>query len=185
MLMSWVLAAGLSYAFTVQNADSQPITLHRLRSLDAVIRATIDVGCQRSRLFGDLVADIEHSNYFVYVQQVPSLRGGMEGALVHGGAGPRYLRVLLKRGLSLERRIAVLAHELQHVREVVEAAATTDGREMEALFQRIGSERRPPGGLQQEYETAAALRVSDITVADLRASRHTTRGADGCRTPAH
>jgi hypothetical protein len=113
-------------------------------------------------------------------KQVATLRDGMKGALLHGGTGPQYLRVLLKRGMSLERRVVALAHELQHAREVVEASIVAEAVEMDALFRRIGDERLPDG-VRQRYETAAALRVADAVVGDLRARRGGGRSVGHCR----
>ena len=63
--------------------------------------------------------------------------------------GAQYLRVLLKRGLSMEHRIRTLAHELQHTREVVRAGIVPDAVQMNALFQRIGDKRLPDGSTKQ------------------------------------
>jgi hypothetical protein len=172
MLLTWMLAAGLTSGFQPPTDEGGVITLRRVRSLDKSIQATIDEGCRRSPTFAALVDALERSSFVVYVEQVPALRDGMRGALLHGGAGPQYLRVLLKRGMSLDRRVVVLAHELQHASEVVAAGIAADAVEMNALFRRIGAERSP-GGHQQRYETAAALRVTNAVAADLRARRGT------------
>lgn len=179
MLLSLMLTAGLTSALLAPVDAGDVITLHRLRSMDLTIRKTIDEGCRRSPTFAALVDYLERSSFIVYVEQVATLRDGMTGTLLHGGAGP-HLRVLLKRSLSLERRVVVLAHEMQHVREVVEAGIVADAVEMDALFRRIGDERSPSGERRQ-YETAAALRVADTVVADLRARRGAGQGAGHCR----
>ena len=185
MPLSLMLAAGLTSGLLAPADAGDPITLHRLRSMDVAIRATIDEGCRRSPTFAALVDDLERSSLIVYVEQVASLRDGMRGTLLHGGAAPQYLRVFLKRGMSLERRVVVLAHELQHVREVVAAGIVADAVEMDALFRRIG-DKRSAGGKRQRYETAAALRVADTVVADLRAGRGAGKGVGHCpgRQPA-
>ena len=130
------------------------------------MRATIDEGCRRSPVFAELVRDVERSNYVVYVEAVPALRNGMKGALLHGTGGKQYLRIHLKGDLPLDRQVAVLAHELQHVREVVEAGISAHAAEMEMLFRRIGG-KRLAGGRRQQFETAAAVRVGDAVAADL------------------
>jgi hypothetical protein len=76
--------------------------------------------------------------------------------------------VLLKTGLSIDERIEVLAHELQHVREVIHAGILNDRVAMDALFSRIGYNKRQQGGRQQEYETAAARQVSEMVARELR-----------------
>ena len=184
MLLTLMLAAGLTSGLQAPTDEGGVVTLGRLRSVDPSTRATIKEGCRRSPAFAALVNDLERSSFIVYVEQVPTLRDGMRGALLHGGAGPRYLRVQLKRGMSLDRRVVVLAHELQHAVEVVEAGIAADAVEMDALFRRIGDERSP-GGQQQRYETAVALRVTNAVAADLRASRRAGPGVGPCRAATH
>jgi hypothetical protein len=180
MLLSLMLVAGLTSGLQAPTDEGGVLTLRRLRSIDASIRATFDEGCRRSPTFAALVNDLERSGFVVYVEQVLALRDGMRGALLHGGVGPQYLRVLLKRGMSLDRRVVVLAHELQHAREVVEAGIVGDAVEMDGLFRRIGDERSP-GGERQRYETAAALRVADAVAADLRTKRGAGPSVSACR----
>jgi hypothetical protein len=95
----------------------------------------------------------------------------MEGCLVHGAAGPRYLRLLVKTALSLDERIEVLAHELQHVREVIQAGILNDSVAMDGLFSRIGYNKHQHGGKRQQYETKAAQLISAAVARDLRANR--------------
>jgi hypothetical protein len=147
--------------------------------MDLSIQETIDEGCRRSPTFAALVEHLERSSFIVYVEQVATLRDGMVGTLLHGGAGPQYLRVLLKRGMPLERRVVVLAHELQHAQEVVAAGIIADAVEMDALFRRIGDERSA-GRTGQRYETVAAVRMGDMVFADLRARRGTGHGVGYC-----
>jgi hypothetical protein len=89
------------------------------------------------------------------------------------------MRVLLKEGLSNTRGIAVLAHELQHVIEVVQARAAAGGATMQQLFNRIGAAQ---DGWRM-FETQEAYRVTESVLDELRQSRprssHTIRIADG------
>jgi hypothetical protein len=179
MLLSFVLVAGLASGFQAPT-DEGVITLGRVRGADASMRATIDEGCRRSPVFAEVVRDIERSNYVVYVEAVPALRNGMKGALLHGTGGKQYLRIHLKGDLPLEHQVAVLAHELQHVREVVQAGISAHAADMEMLFRRIAG-KKLAGGRRQQFETAAAVRVGDSVAADLR-SKHGALPSDGsCR----
>lgn len=180
MLLSLILVAGLTSGLQAPTDEKAVITLRRVRGVDASIRATIDEGCHRSPTFAALMDYLERSSFVVYVEQVPTLRDGMRGALLHGGTGPLYLRILLKRGMSLDQRVVVLAHELQHAREVAEANIAADAREMEALFRRIGDERSPARNTAQ-YETAAALLVTSTVAAELRERRGDAVGVGHCR----
>jgi len=184
MLLSFVLMAGVTWAFQTPTDEGGRLTLGRLRGADASMRSTIDAGCRRSPVFAELVRDVERSNFVVYVEAVPTLGNEMRGALLHGTAGKQYLRIHLKLGLSLERRVAVLAHELQHVREVMQAGISADAVEMEMLFRRIGGKRLAGDGRQQ-FETAAALRVGDLVAADLRRKAGAGTSDGPCGTGTH
>ena len=61
----------------------------------------------------------------------------------------------------------VLAHELQHVREVLDAGIGTDPAAIDSLFTRIGV--RQLGTPTQRYETAAAQEVMAIVAREMRA----------------
>jgi len=180
MLLSFMLVAGLTARLQAPTDEGGMITLGRVRGVDAPMRATIDEGCRRSRVFAELVRDLERSNYIVYVEAVPALRNGMKGALLHGTGGQKYLRIHLKGDLPLDRQVAVLAHELQHVREVVQAGISADAAEMEMLFRRIAG-KKLAGGRRQQFETAAALRVGDSVAADLRTKHGAGPSLGSCR----
>ena len=166
MLWSFVLLAHLASGFQSRVDDGTIIRTDHVRGTDASMQAVIEEGCRRSPVFAGLVRDVDGSTYFVYVEGVATLHNGMRGALLHGNGG-QYLRIHLKLDLPLYQKVAVLAHELQHVREVVQAGISADAAEMELLFQRIGDKRLPPGRRQQ-FETRAALRAGDEVAADLR-----------------
>ena len=156
MLIAWLLAAGVSL-------------MPHLRPLDPMTRVAIETGIDRSPTFAALAQTIEDSEFVVHVESTRRLKGRMEGCLIHGAAGPRYLRVLLKTGLSLDERIAVLAHELQHVREVIQSGILNDPAAMESLFSRIGYNKHQRGAGEQEYETEAARQISVLVARELRA----------------
>jgi hypothetical protein len=150
--------------------DSDDSPLQRLRTTDAVILAAIDEGRRRSPTFASLVEAIERSNVFVYVMRAQKLpHHGMDGCLVPSGSQSRYLRVLIAMGLGPDRTIMVLAHELQHVREVLDARGGNDQAAIDALFTRIGE--RQLGTPTERYETAAAQGVLAIVGQEMRASR--------------
>jgi hypothetical protein len=156
MLIALLLAADVSL-------------MPHLRPLDPLTTAAIEAGQDRSPTFAALVRTVEDAEFVVYVESSRRMRRGMDGYLVHGAAGPRYLRLVLKTGLSLDERIEVLAHELQHVREVIQAGIVNDPAAMQALFSRIGYNKRQHGARQQEYETEAARQIESMVARELRA----------------
>lgn len=180
MVLSFMMVARLMSGFQAPMDERTIIRPDHVRGIGASMQAVIEEGCRRSPVFAGLVRDVERSNYVVYVEAVPALRNGMKGALLHGTGGKQYLRIHLKGDLPLDHQVAVLAHELQHVREVVQAGISAHAGEMEMLFRRIGG-KRLAGGRRQQFETAAALRVGDLVAADLRTKHRDEPSVDSCR----
>jgi hypothetical protein len=170
VLTVWLLAAGVSLWVGRSDERSGGRVPH-LRPLDSLAGAAIEGGLGRSPTFASLVQTIEGSEFIVHVESSRKLRDGMKGCLVHGSAGKRYLRILLKVGLGRDERIEVLAHELQHVREVIQAGILNEPGAMDALFSRLGYNRHQQGERQQEYETEAARLIASMVARDLRANR--------------
>ena len=91
----------------------------------------------------------------------------MEGCLVPSRSRTGHLRVLLAMGMGKDRTIMVLAHELQHVREVLDAGGGHDQAAFDSLFMRIGI--RQLGTPTERYETSAAQEVMTIVGREIRA----------------
>jgi hypothetical protein len=87
--------------------------------------------------------------------------------------GWRYLRIVLAPRLRPRERVAVLAHELQHVHEIAASDATTQA-EVRDLYERIG--RRVPGACSA-FETVAAADAGMRVWREMRVVRE-------MRTPA-
>jgi hypothetical protein len=170
VLIAW-LAAGVSLWIAAGDTHGGGASMPHLRPRGPLAAAAIEEGSRRSPTFAELVRAIEGSQFIVYVESSRKLKEGMRGCLVHGGTGPRYLRVVLKTGLPMTERIGVLAHELQHVREVIEAGTANDAAAMGTLFTRIGFSTRQRAEQPQEYETAAARQVSAMVARELAAIR--------------
>jgi hypothetical protein len=129
----------------------------RIRLTDRRIGPAVRNGLERSSLLRGLVERIESGDVFVYAGIDPRMVKGLAGRLVFvGSAGThRYLRVMLHPELGGDQLIATLAHELQHVVEVLEHPEVDSERELTRLYERIGQSNRA-GGLQG-WETTAAL----------------------------
>ena len=151
----------------VHGGDSDDGTLQRLRTTESVVQAAIDEGRRRSPTFASLVEAIEHSNTFVYVTRALMLPHRMEGCLVPSRSRTGSLRVLLAMGMGKDRTIMVLAHELQHVREVLDAGGGHDQEAFDSLFMRIGI--RQLGTPTERYETSAAQEVMTIVGREIQA----------------
>jgi hypothetical protein len=168
-----VLALALADTLWLQQeaADSKPGPLHRLRTTDPRVAAAIDEGRRRSPTFAALVDAVERSALVVYVARAPTLTHGVEGAVVPPRSPSRYLRILLASRLNPERRVLVLAHELQHVRELIESGTEEhDEASLTALFERIGS-RQLGSSTGELYETRAAQQVMAAVQRELTSTR--------------
>lgn len=128
----------------------------RLRPQDDRTTSMIAAGMARSASFRALVTRIEASDVFVYVGMSPLLKPTMAGRLtwMTKAGGYRYLRAAISTDLSSDQIISSVAHELQHVVEVIEDSQVIDERTLESLYQRIG--RRSNAGVTAAWETVAA-----------------------------
>lgn len=78
--------------------------------------------------------------------------------------GWTFVRIVLDDRLRLDERTSVLAHELQHARELLDAGVQSQ-EDVRRLYQRIG---RPVAGACDAYETAAAADVGTRVWRELR-----------------
>src|SRR5262245_43671915 len=150
-----------------QTADLELSPLQRLRTTEPRVAAAIDEGRHRSPTFAILVDAVERSALVVYVARAHQLSHGIEGAVVPPRSRSRYLRILVAMRLDSERLLLVLAHELQHVREVIDSGIEPDEASLIALFERIAS-RQLGSSTGELYETRAAQHVMTTVARELR-----------------
>ena len=164
----WIAAMCFcSFALTADRATASEF-LH-VRSDDASIRAVLRSGYDRSPTFRALVDEIESRPGIVYIEQAVKLSRRMDGALLHAVAGSPampFLRVLIKTNLAPDYAIAVLAHELQHVVEVLPAGPPNDGAAMAALFAALDHQ-----ATDSKFETEEARVITTLVLSELRAKR--------------
>jgi len=165
----WVLLMLVVGAQVTSSPERVDRPLRRLRTADPIVSSAIREGQRRSSTFATLVDIVERSDTIVYVQRMPVRPHRMEGYLAPTGAQSRYLRVQIAMGMGRDRTIVVIAHELQHVREVLDAGNGTDQAAFDALFIRIGERRL--GTPTERYETAAAHEVMAIVGREIRTAR--------------
>src|SRR5262245_54516975 len=103
-------------ALAVQDASHTHV-----RAAEPRILALMDAGLARSETFRRLVAQVDASDVIVYVEAKryahPTLGGYMVHDIISRG-GYRYIRVAVDVVGSVDRLVAVLGHELQHVIEI-------------------------------------------------------------------
>jgi hypothetical protein len=140
-----------------------------VRSDDASIRALLRSGYERSATFKGLVDEIESLPGIVYIEPAVKLSRGLDAALLHsvgGSQGIAVLRVLLKTNLARDYAVGVLAHELQHVAEVLRAGPPRNGTDVSARFA-----AHDPEPVDRTFETEDARAVMNIVLREWRANR--------------
>ena len=135
----------------------------RVRPEDAAIRALIDRGMERSATFRGLSRDLDTADVIVYVRSSPCSRG-VPACLLWAWADRDARRLLIKIdrfGRSPDELTALLAHELQHAREVAADSQITDL----ASFQKAFAARGWKHGAG--FETEEARRISKRVATEL------------------
>jgi len=147
----------------------------RVRVLDQPSAAALAEGLAASPAFRALVAALDDAPVVVHVVSgAPGVFAATGTTQLSGTVGGwRYLRIVLAPRLRPRERVAVLAHELQHVHEIAASDATTQA-EVRDLYERIG--RRVPGACSA-FETVAAADAGMRVWREMRVVRE-------MRTPA-
>jgi len=161
-------AAGIG-AFMLLAANGEAAEFEHVRSEEASIRGLLRNGYERSTTFKALVDEIESRPGIVYIAQAVALSRGMHGALLHAVGGSREIpifRVLLKTNLGREEAMAILAHELQHVLEVLHAGSPADAAAMARLFGALDHQIE-----DSKFETEDARAIASRVLSELRANR--------------
>jgi hypothetical protein len=123
---------------------------------------------ERSSVVRALVDTIEASDVVVYASVDSAMMKGLSGRLTFMGTGGgyRYVRITLHPELNQELLITSLAHELQHVLEVIQHPEVTSEAALTELYQRIGHSNLASGRIG--WETDAAQDVAAAVRRELR-----------------
>lgn len=131
---------------------------NQIRPQSARVTRWLARGVAQSPTLRALVERIERADVIVYVEERRTLGSGLAASITWMSATPhaRYVRAAIRAGLSEKDSLAMLAHELQHVVEVIDDPSVTSEDALRALYQRIG---HPTGWNGQQWDTVAALRT--------------------------
>ena len=171
------LIALVCFALLPHSAFAGPPTTRlggpRVRAQNARIEKYIKDGLRRSPTMRALVERIEASDVIVYVGTNPLMKSHLSGALsfVTAAGDFRYVRAMINADQVPDLMIATLAHEFQHVVEVIEAPSVVDDNSLVRLYRKIGVEsadRRETG-----WETQAAQATAAQVRRELVAARTT------------
>jgi hypothetical protein len=142
-----------------------------VRALDDRVRELLHVGSRQSRTFHDLMDSLEGSNVIVYIEArpIPERRFSGTTRLVVQAGGVRYVRIRVTLRSSVRQNIALLAHELQHAREMAWASWVVDAETCAALYRTIGFATCADHAC---YDTRDAIRVGYRVLAELAEVTH-------------
>ena len=161
-------AAGIG-AFMLLAANGEAAEFEHVRSEEASIRVLLRNGYERSATFRMLVDDIDSRPGVVYVASTIRLSRHMDGALLHklgGSPDIPILRMLIKTAIAGDYAIGILAHELQHVLEVLRAGSPADGAAMATLFGALDHQ-----AADSKFETEEARAITSRVLDELEAGR--------------
>ena len=149
----------------------------RIRSDVSQFRAIVEEGCRRSLTFRRLAEFVDGSDGLVFIEPGRCSVSGVKACLlltVHEAAGVRYLRINVSMDVHQpdDELIALIGHELQHAREVLEARWVRSTRQAVLLFYPIGRT-----GSIRGFETDAARHAGDSIARELSSARAPRRHA--------
>ncbi|NOT44728.1 MAG: hypothetical protein HOP14_09015 [Acidobacteria bacterium] len=146
----------------------------RVRGLDAPARRLLSAGMQRSPTIRALVGLLERSDLVVLVDTGTHHAGRSRATtrLAAVRAGIRFLRLHVELGYDLDTPapLALLAHELEHAREIQRAAWVVDDPGLRQLYRRIGFPSCPERSVEC-FETEGALERGRMALRELSRPR--------------
>src|SRR5262245_15091545 len=163
-------ATGIA-AFMLLTAPTEAAEFEHVRTELRSIRTLLRRGYERSSTFRTLVDEIDSRPGIVYVATAIRLSRNMDGALLHTvGGSPEVpiLRVLIRTGIAGDYAVGILAHELQHVVEVLRSRSAGGGTDLAAVFAELDDHSG-----DSKFETAEARTIAARVLDELRATaRH-------------
>lgn len=144
-----------------------------LRAAEPSLARLVDRGRSGSATFRQLLEGLERSAWIVFLQRGKCPDRATNACVSHVVGrfqGQPYLRVLIDRDWGpRDEIVASIAHELQHVHEIIASAARPDTDAVREAVQAI-AESRFRTGRMVTYETAAARRIGRTVFRELRES---------------
>ena len=163
MVVAWPIVVGL-LAGGRGDMPAVDSNVTRVRAASAELRVLIEDTATRSPTVRNLIARIASTDVIVYVEMTGSPRvPTARTKLVTTVPGARFIRIGINTAVTPSDRAPLLAHELQHVKEIAERADVRDQTAMRRLYARIG---RASG--EDAFETDAARTVEWTVRGELR-----------------
>lgn len=165
-MLPLAILVGSAAAAAPQSLATEPAN-PQIRIEDSRLAGLLADGVHRSPTLQSVVERVERGNVFVFVQAVRWLPGEAVGHLTWLGASPpnRFVRVSIKTHARSNDLLASLAHELQHVVEVIAAPWVSDDRSLLALYRLIG---HPTNGEQSSWDSDDARWMGEQVLRELK-----------------
>jgi hypothetical protein len=137
--MRWTAWSAFGMTLLAAQPGEAQGTMH-VRAVDPVIGPLIAQGIEQSATFRELVAAINASDSYVYVNE-GSCSGSVRACLVAVTANDsaRFVWVKVDARRADAELISRIGHELRHAIEVIEQPAVRDNDSMFFLYKRIGT----------------------------------------------
>jgi hypothetical protein len=168
----WTLTALLLLTGYEATPTEKP-AFQQVRSTDVGLLGMLREGYRRSETVRVLIDRIEHSDVIVYIEPGHCAFGHVDACVLpflKRTGGSRYLRIAVNTSLPRNRLLAILAHELQHAREISESPGVVDATTMRGLYRRIGVQSCGEANADC-YETAEAQAVARAASEELMRTR--------------
>jgi hypothetical protein len=165
-----IVFAALALATTA--ATSANLRFPHVRTAEAMVRAAIDEGADRSPSFRGLLDRLNDSDVIVHVVWDLRAQDGIAGrlAFVADAGSVRYFRIFVSPSLSMTDLMSVLGHELEHAVEVAERTWIRNQAAMRSFYVSIGISRDAYGDV---FDTDEAVDAGDRVRREIAESRHT------------
>jgi hypothetical protein len=161
MLRRWsaLCTVALLVSLPVSPAAADPPS-PRLRPQSPRAERWLADGIARSKTFRALVARIERGDVIVYLESQPALGPGLSACVTWMATTPqvRFVRASIRPDLRARDTLAMVAHELHHVVELLDHPEVQSARGLADLYQRIG---HSIGATGDRWDTTAALETGD------------------------
>src|SRR5262245_16464609 len=167
LAMATMAAAAIAIPHPSVAADASVSTvppMSHVRSTDPKVAAVVHNAFDRSATFRKLVAIIDASDSYVYVQ-AGKCSHSVRACFVSVSASDtnRFMRVLVDDSATDAELMGLIAHELRHTIEVIAERAIRSSEAKYLLYERPAM--HDPGGT---HETRAAIAAGEIVRSEVR-----------------
>ena len=176
-LLSRLLATLLLVSLTrMAAAESGSVELPcdwQVRTTDYRVVTAIAQGLRDSSTFRELVDRLNASDVIVYVMvAAASMPTGVDGRLtfLSASGGFRYVVVHVNTTMATHHLVALLAHELQHAREIADTSAIVDSESMARAYATgLGYQKHALLG-ERAYDSDAAIDAGQKVLKEMLAA---------------